>query len=141
VYLPLRVHARVGLQVAGRITFRDVTFSYPSRPDQIILDKFSLEINPGETVAFVGDSGWWVCASLSVGVRLVFVREWCVWGVWAVWRRLCLGCVPCVPGAVRVVPPALLYARPGSVCAGNSVPWTRSPPYGCLSCCRRPQNL
>lgn len=41
----------------GRIRFDNVSFSYPSRPDQRALDGFSLDIEPGERVAFVGPSG------------------------------------------------------------------------------------
>jgi ATP-binding cassette subfamily B protein len=41
----------------GRIHFADVSFSYPSRPDILALDKFSLEIGSGEKIAFVGPSG------------------------------------------------------------------------------------
>jgi ATP-binding cassette subfamily B protein len=44
-------------RVAGRIRFDDVTFRYPSRPETAALDRFSLEVEPGETVAFVGPSG------------------------------------------------------------------------------------
>jgi ATP-binding cassette subfamily B protein len=41
----------------GRIRFDHVSFRYPSRPEQLALDDFTLEVRPGETVAFVGPSG------------------------------------------------------------------------------------
>jgi ATP-binding cassette subfamily B protein len=41
----------------GRVTFENVTFRYPARPDQSALDGLSLAIEPGETVALVGPSG------------------------------------------------------------------------------------
>lgn len=41
----------------GGLSFRNVTFRYPARPDTAALTDFSLEIEPGETVAIVGPSG------------------------------------------------------------------------------------
>ncbi|NIP19021.1 MAG: ATP-binding cassette domain-containing protein, partial [Xanthomonadales bacterium] len=41
----------------GAISFRGVSFSYPSRPDTLALDDFSLDVRPGETLAIVGPSG------------------------------------------------------------------------------------
>lgn len=41
----------------GHIRFDNVRFAYPSRPDAGVLDGFSLEVKPGETVALVGPSG------------------------------------------------------------------------------------
>jgi len=41
----------------GSVGFKDVSFSYPSRPEQLAIDDFSIDIKPGETVAFVGPSG------------------------------------------------------------------------------------
>ena len=41
----------------GSLSFRNVTFRYPARPDDAALNDFSLEIEPGETVAIVGPSG------------------------------------------------------------------------------------
>ena len=42
---------------AGRIDLEEVTFFYPSRPDQPALENFSLSVASGETVALVGPSG------------------------------------------------------------------------------------
>ena len=41
----------------GSLSFRNVTFRYPTRPDVAALKDFSLEVEPGETVAIVGPSG------------------------------------------------------------------------------------
>ncbi|KAK4873210.1 hypothetical protein RN001_015239 [Aquatica leii] len=43
--------------VKGKVTFKDICFSYPSRPETKVLKNFNLTINPGETVALVGSSG------------------------------------------------------------------------------------
>ncbi len=44
-------------RLRGAIRFDNVTFHYPSRPQHPALDNFSLEVTPGETIAFVGPSG------------------------------------------------------------------------------------
>jgi ATP-binding cassette subfamily B protein len=44
-------------RLRGVIRFDNVTFHYPSRPQHPALDNFSLEVTPGETIAFVGPSG------------------------------------------------------------------------------------
>ncbi len=43
--------------VRGHIRFEDVRFAYPARPAINALDGVTLDIQPGETVAFVGPSG------------------------------------------------------------------------------------
>jgi len=41
----------------GALQFDDVTFHYPTRPNTAALEGFTLNVEPGETVALVGPSG------------------------------------------------------------------------------------
>jgi len=43
--------------LSGAVSFDDVSFRYPARPETLALDRFDLRIAPGETVAIVGPSG------------------------------------------------------------------------------------
>ena len=44
-------------KVKGEITLKNVKFAYPRRADVNVMSSTSIKINPGETVAFVGESG------------------------------------------------------------------------------------
>jgi ATP-binding cassette, subfamily B, bacterial len=48
---------RLPVPPRGALSFRNVTFRYPSRPETVALHDFTLEIQPGETIAIVGPSG------------------------------------------------------------------------------------
>ena len=48
---------RLPVPARGSLSFRNVTFRYPARPDTAALKDFTLEIEPGETIAIVGPSG------------------------------------------------------------------------------------
>ncbi|KAA8523730.1 hypothetical protein F0562_010153 [Nyssa sinensis] len=45
------------ISIRGRVELKNVFFSYPSRPNQLIFKGFSLKIAAGSTVALVGQSG------------------------------------------------------------------------------------
>jgi ATP-binding cassette subfamily B protein len=49
--------ATLPLPLSGRISLQGVGFRYPTRPDTLALDNFTLEVEPGETIALVGPSG------------------------------------------------------------------------------------
>ena len=43
--------------ISGQVEFRDVTFTYPSRPGQKVIRNMDLVLQPGKVTAVVGDSG------------------------------------------------------------------------------------
>lgn len=43
--------------VLGQVEIKSVNFSYPARPDILILNNFSLSVPAGKTIALVGSSG------------------------------------------------------------------------------------
>jgi ATP-binding cassette subfamily B protein len=49
--------AELPARVRGSIRFESVSFRYPSRPETAALENFSIDVRPGETIAFVGPSG------------------------------------------------------------------------------------
>uniref|UniRef100_A0A1I7U159 ABC transporter family protein n=1 Tax=Caenorhabditis tropicalis TaxID=1561998 RepID=A0A1I7U159_9PELO len=45
------------MEIDGQISFKDVRFSYPTRPDAQVLKGISFDVNNGECIALVGASG------------------------------------------------------------------------------------
>ncbi|CAK4084582.1 unnamed protein product [Aphanomyces euteiches] len=49
--------ASIPESLKGAITFENVSFRYPGRPEAVIFDGLSLTVNPNQTLAIVGPSG------------------------------------------------------------------------------------
>ncbi|KAA8494946.1 Multidrug resistance protein 1B [Porphyridium purpureum] len=59
----------------GDVEFRDVKFTYVSRPDELILKGMSFKVNPGQTLAFVGQSGCGKSTSIGLIERFYDVLD------------------------------------------------------------------
>jgi len=57
-------------QLKGNISFRDLSFEYPSRPDEMVLRNISLDIRTNQMVALVGASGAGKTTITSLLLRL-----------------------------------------------------------------------
>jgi ATP-binding cassette subfamily B protein len=62
----------------GRINFQNISFNYPSRPDTPALENFSLDIEPGEKVAFVGPSGAGKSTAFQLLMRFYDPQSGCI---------------------------------------------------------------
>jgi ATP-binding cassette subfamily B (MDR/TAP) protein 10 len=58
------------LKPRGEISFKNVSFNYPSRPDANVIKEMNLNVEPGTTVAIVGRSGSGKSSVASLLMRL-----------------------------------------------------------------------
>ncbi|MFT5703453.1 MAG: ATP-binding cassette subfamily B protein [Rickettsiales bacterium] len=63
------------LQTDNHIVFKNVFFSYPSRPDHDALQNFNLEILPQDKIALVGESGGGKSTILKILMRFYDVTK------------------------------------------------------------------
>ncbi|KAL9681202.1 hypothetical protein QQ045_012983 [Rhodiola kirilowii] len=61
--------------IVGEVHFDRIKFTYPSRPDSIVLNNFSLKIEAGQTVALVGASGCGKSTAISLVQRFYDADE------------------------------------------------------------------
>jgi len=61
--------------IEGRVTFDNVYFHYPSRPDAEVLDGVSCDVVPGKTMAIVGPSGSGKSTSIALVSRFYDVEK------------------------------------------------------------------
>ncbi|KAA8497019.1 Multidrug resistance protein 1B [Porphyridium purpureum] len=59
----------------GDLEFRNVKFTYASRPNEMILNDMSFKVNPGQTLALVGSSGCGKSTSIGLIERFYDVLE------------------------------------------------------------------
>lgn len=63
------------LKLKGEISFKNVSFAYPTRKDVTVLKSMSFEISPGEKVALVGPSGSGKSTIINLLMRLYPASE------------------------------------------------------------------
>ncbi|KAK2168081.1 hypothetical protein NP493_1245g00033 [Ridgeia piscesae] len=66
------------LECRGEVTLDDIEFTYPSRPDAIILRGLTVTIKPGQRVALVGQSGCGKSTCVSLVERFYDTSRGCV---------------------------------------------------------------
>ncbi|MED6131265.1 ATP-binding cassette, sub-B (MDR TAP), member 8 [Stylosanthes scabra] len=62
-------------QINGNLDFEHVRFTYPSRPDNLVLNDFNLRVESGKTVALVGASGSGKSTAIALLQRFYDVDE------------------------------------------------------------------
>ena len=63
------------LKLSGRLEFREVSFSYPTREDVGVLKNLNFSVQPGEKVALVGPSGAGKSTIINLLMRLYPVAQ------------------------------------------------------------------
>ncbi|XP_061366417.1 putative ABC transporter B family member 8 [Gastrolobium bilobum] len=61
--------------ISGQLDFEHVKFTYPSRPDMVVLSDFNLKVEAGKTVALVGASGSGKSTAIALVQRFYDVDE------------------------------------------------------------------
>lgn len=70
---------------SNNISFRDINFRYPTRPNMQVLEDFNLNVGEGKTVALVGHSGRISSCSFNNHCKMIvtefhelfnFFRKW-----------------------------------------------------------------
>lgn len=62
-------------RITGMLDFDHVKFTYPSRPDMVVLKEFNLQVEAGKTVALVGASGSGKSTAIALVQRFYDVDE------------------------------------------------------------------
>lgn len=65
-------------EVRGKLSFQNLQFYYPSRPEVKILNDVSFEVKNGETVALVGHSGCGKSTTISLLMRFYDPQQGCI---------------------------------------------------------------
>ncbi|KAJ8926034.1 hypothetical protein NQ315_009889 [Exocentrus adspersus] len=76
--MPLKGGVSIDWHVEGNIDFKNVTFAYPTRPQQNVLENFNLTVPAGKTVAIVGASGSGKSTVVSLLERFYDVKGGCI---------------------------------------------------------------